>query len=122
MGKESKYRGTVKEYKYRVTVREGAYDIAESWEDECRWPDRKHGPAVIHRDPKTGVVTNEIWMRKNKYHRDDGPAMIWRDATTGQITRVEYYTNGRRTKPAAAPSRPAVRELRARQPTGPAQR
>jgi hypothetical protein len=53
---------------------------------------RKH---TITRDPRTGVVTKELWYRNGRSHRDDGPAVIRRDALTGTVILESWWHEGK---------------------------
>ena len=67
---------------------------------------REDGPAVVVRDPRSGVVVEEKWYCRNEIHRPDGPAVIRRHPVTGDVLRAEYYLEGDLV-PASALSRPA---------------
>ncbi|MCP3476690.1 hypothetical protein NLM33_41745 [Bradyrhizobium sp. CCGUVB1N3] len=51
------------------------------------------GPALIHRDPRTGAVLAEAYLEEGKRHRTDGPAVIERNAS-GAIIREVYCVKG----------------------------
>ena len=52
-------------------------------------------PAEITIDPKSGIVTFEMYYQNGRLHRDhDQPAEIHRDGTTGHITCVIYAYEG----------------------------
>jgi len=59
-------------------------------------PHRDNGPAIIERDSATGVVTRESWAHERKLlHREDGPAIIERDAATGVVTYEGWFREGK---------------------------
>jgi hypothetical protein len=60
---------------------------------------REDGPALIHRDPFTGVLVKEAWFKNNEVHREDGPADILRKADTGRIYYSAWYRNGVKVPP-----------------------
>ena len=41
---------------------------------------------ITCRDPRTGTVTREEYFLNHKLHRDGGPAVIERDPETGIVT------------------------------------
>jgi hypothetical protein len=60
---------------------------------------RPVGPEEIHtvtirRDPVTGVVVTERWVKDGKAHCEHGPALITRDPVTGVMVHESWYTNG----------------------------
>jgi hypothetical protein len=74
-------------------------------EEQARWriiellqvgfrPRRVDGPAIIERNPKTGVATCEEWWLEGKLHRTDDSADIERDPTTNVVIREEWCLNG----------------------------
>jgi hypothetical protein len=68
--------------------------VTEDWRDKDGKFDRADGPAVITRDPKTGIVCTEEWWKNDKLHRLDGPAIVNRDARTGVVSCEAWYKNG----------------------------
>jgi hypothetical protein len=75
------------------------------WKDGAL--DRADGPAVIERDPVTGIVTREDWWRDGSLHRTDGPAIIERDPATGAVTWEEWWIEEDFAPPSAAEPAPA---------------
>lgn len=69
--------------------------------------DEELGPALIKRDPMTGVIVHEQWrMYGGELHRSgDLPAFIVRHRETGLITREDYWVNGHRYR---EPGKPAI--------------
>ncbi|WP_274630815.1 hypothetical protein [Arvimicrobium flavum] len=56
---------------------------------------RENGPALVVRDPVSGVVTAETWCQNGRPWRDDGPAEIKRDAETGVTTFEGWWQGGK---------------------------
>jgi hypothetical protein len=73
----------------------GFEDGLEFWEYNAQ--DKLHredGPAIIGRDPVTGVIACEKYSRHGEPHRRHGPALITRDRETGVLLGEEYYSFG----------------------------
>lgn len=58
--------------------------------------DRIGGPAIIERDPKSGIITRESYYELGQKHRSDGPAVILRDRVTDITFHVAYWQNDRK--------------------------
>ena len=52
------------------------------------------GPALVIRDPTSGIVTAEQWCLNGRNHREDGPASIQYDPTTGCAVNEIWIQNG----------------------------
>jgi hypothetical protein len=51
---------------------------------------------IIARDDATGkIVIWEAWWQGGKLHRDDGPAVIVRDPATGVETNKQWWKDGK---------------------------
>lgn len=70
--------------------------VSEKWRNKDNQFDRKDGPAVISRDPSTGILFQEDWYRNGTYHRDGGPACIRRDPVNGGVMLASWYDHGKR--------------------------
>ena len=56
---------------------------------------RDGGPASIIRDPESGIAIRQLWMQHAKCHRSAGkPAEIVRDGETGVVIEEHYAQNG----------------------------
>ena len=72
----------------------------ETWYENGKWHREGGLPAIIRRDPQTGVITTEMWYENGKPHRENGlPTGIERDPQTGYIKRREFYQNGKQIRP-----------------------
>lgn len=78
--------------------------VSEEWlEDDSRRPatasgsfHRTDGPALIIRDPVTGIAVYEGWYQHDEPHREGGPAGTKRDPKTGNVVKEEWYQHGNR--------------------------
>jgi hypothetical protein len=74
--------------------------VGETWSRPRKrnqpWPEfhRIGGPAVIRRDPSSGVAVKEEWYVDGQFDRADGPAVIHRDPVSGKIKYSSWYRNG----------------------------
>jgi hypothetical protein len=68
--------------------------ISEEWRNKDGQYDRQDGAAYISRDPRSGIVDGEEWMRNGRDHRIGGPAVWCRD-DTGVIGVEHYYVDGK---------------------------
>ena len=56
---------------------------------------REDGPAIIGRDPETGVVDYLSWQQHGQSHREDGPAHIMINAANGIVHFEDWSKNGK---------------------------
>lgn len=59
--------------------------------------DPREGPALVSRDPDTGMVFRHAYFQYGKRHRDpqEGPAVIIRSVDTGEIIEEAYFQCGK---------------------------
>jgi hypothetical protein len=113
VAKQNKW-GPISEETYTVRIRrddETGVAVTEYWiRADTGKQHRIDGPASISRDPKTGIVTHEMWIQNGEMHRTDGPANILRKHDTGRVYCSEWMVHDKKIKP-PKPSRPNAGNL-----------
>lgn len=49
---------------------------------------------LLIEDPKTKIITLEAWVKNGGFDRPDGPALIERDPITGVSINEEWWSDG----------------------------